>query len=199
MSRIRYSKMYLASGSPRRQELLTQLGVDYIQIENRFDETILAGESPTEYVERVARGKALSALESDDYTLDLPILGADTTVVHNNIPLGKPTDLEHAAELLKQLSGVTHRVLSSVVIALKEELLQTTVDTEVTFARLNSDVINRYCKTQEPLGKAGGYAIQGIGGSLIERINGSYTNVVGLPVYQTRQLLEQAQIDFALA
>ncbi|GAA4362948.1 Maf family protein [Kangiella marina] len=194
-----YSKIYLASGSPRRQELLTQLGVSFIQIENDFDETPLTKETPLQYVERVALGKAQSARESMTDTPDFPILSADTTVVHGGEPLGKPRDIEHAAQLLLRLSGQKHKVLSSVVLMVGEEPLQTTVETEVTFAPLKQQTIEAYCQTQEPLGKAGGYAIQGLGGSLIESISGSYTNVVGLPVYQTRQLLEQAKVQFALS
>lgn len=194
-----FSKIYLASGSPRRQELLTQLGVDYIQIENNFDEKRLPKESPKDYVERVALGKAQSAKQKMDGMAVLPILSADTTVVHNNEPLGKPDDLEHAVELLLRLSGERHLVMSSVVIAVEDTFLQTTVETEVQFAALKEKTIRAYCQTQEPLGKAGGYAIQGLGGSLIETIKGSYTNVVGLPIYETRQLLEQAKVQFALS
>ncbi|AKE52692.1 Maf family protein [Kangiella geojedonensis] len=194
-----YSKIYLASGSPRRKELLTQLGVDYIQIANDFDETRLLDESPLDYVERVALGKAQSALKSLDNPNQLPILSADTTVAHQGEPLGKPNDLEHAAELLLRLSGDRHTVMSSVVLAVSGGFLQKTVKTDVVFAALKQKTIEAYCQTQEPLGKAGGYAIQGIGGSLIETISGSYTNVVGLPVYETRQLLEQAKVQFALS
>lgn len=194
-----FSKIYLASGSPRRQELLTQLGVDFVQIENNFDETRLANESPRDYVERVALGKAKSAKQSIANMPVLPILSADTTVVHNNEPLGKPDDLDHAVELLLRLSGENHLVMSSVVVALEQEFLQTTVETEVKFAALKEKTIRAYCQTQEPLGKAGGYAIQGLGGSLIETIKGSYTNVVGLPIYETRQLLERAKVQFALS
>lgn len=194
-----YSKIYLASGSPRRKELLTQLGVNYIQIANDFDETRLINESPLDYVERVALGKAQSALESLDNPDKLPVLSADTTVVHGGEPLGKPENLEHAAELLLRLSGERHTVMSSVVLAVNGDFLQKTVETNVVFAALKEKTIEAYCQTQEPLGKAGGYAIQGIGGSLIESISGSYTNVVGLPVYETRQLLEQAKVQFALS
>ena len=193
-----HTTIYLASGSPRRQEILTQLGVDFIQIANHFDETHLAGESAKDYVERVARGKALSAMESSDYTENLPVMGADTTVVHQGQPLGKPDDLQHAEQLLERLSGQTHHVYSSVVLAYGDQLWQSTVETEVTFAKLSKTIIQNYCRTNEPMGKAGAYAIQGLGGSLVETINGSYTNVVGLPLFETRQLLEQASIKHAL-
>lgn len=193
-----YDSIYLASGSPRRQELLLQLGVSYTQIANHFDESVLAGETPEEYVSRVALGKALSALQSDAYQEELPVLTADTTVVHDGEPLGKPHDLEHAVELLQRLSGQSHTVLSSVVIATPQQQWQTTVETEVVFATLSQRLIESYCQTQEPLGKAGGYAIQGLGGCLVETIRGSYTNVVGLPLYETRLLLEQAGIRFTL-
>ncbi|RDX38244.1 septum formation inhibitor Maf [Kangiella sp. HD9-110m-PIT-SAG07] len=194
-----FSTIYLASGSPRRQELLTQLGVDYIQVANDFDETRFDHESPPDYVERVALGKAKSAVSKLDNPKGLPLLSADTTVVHNGEPLGKPRDLEHAAELLLRLSGERHKVMSSVVVALSGDYFQKTVETQVKFATLKQKTIEAYCQTKEPLGKAGGYAIQGVGGSLIEEIHGSYTNVVGLPVYETRQLLEQVNIQFALS
>ncbi|WP_223669408.1 Maf family protein [Kangiella shandongensis] len=193
-----YDSIYLASGSSRRQELLLQLGVNFIQVANHFDESVLTGESPREYVTRVALGKALSALQSGAHREELPVLTADTTVVHDGEPLGKPHDLEHAVELLQRLSGQPHTVLSSVVIATSQQQWQTTVETEVTFATLSEQLIERYCQTQEPLGKAGGYAIQGLGGALVETIRGSYTNVVGLPIYETRLLLEQAGIRYAL-
>ncbi|AOE50515.1 Maf family protein [Kangiella sediminilitoris] len=193
-----YSTIYLASGSPRRQEILQQLGVTFQQIANHFDETLLPGESPREYVSRVALGKAMSALEGDEYQKQWPVLTADTTVVHNNEALGKPQDLEHATELLQRLSGNTHTVISSVVIATPQQHWQSTVETEVVFAPLDTQLIERYCQSKEPLGKAGGYAIQGLGGSLVESIRGSYSNVVGLPIYQTRLLLEDVGIQFAL-
>ena len=193
-----YSTIYLASGSPRRQEILTQLGVDYIQVTNHFDETRLDGETPKNYVERVTKGKAVSALNGGECPQKLPILSADTTVVHQGEPLGKPDDLEHAAQLLTRLSGQQHQVLSSVVILLGDDIWQSTVETEVTFAKLTVSSIESYCRTEEPLGKAGGYAIQGLGGSLIESIKGSYTNVVGLPIFETRQLLEKANVRYAL-
>lgn len=193
-----HTTIYLASGSPRRQEILTQLGVEFIQIANHFDETHLAGESAKDYVERVARGKALSAMESSEYAEKLPVMGADTTVVHQGQPLGKPDDLQHAEQLLERLSGQTHHVYSSVVITFGEQLWQRTVETEVTFGNLNKTIIQNYCRTKEPLGKAGAYAIQGLGGSLVTSIDGSYTNVVGLPLFETRQLLEQASIKHAL-
>ena len=97
------------------------------------------------------------------------------------------------------LSGQTHKVFSSVVITYGDQLWQTTVETEVTFTNLNKTIIQNYCRTKEPLGKAGAYAIQGLGGSLVETIKGSYTNVVGLPLYETRQLLDQVSIRHTLA
>lgn len=199
MTNQHYSTIYLASGSPRRHELLTQLGVDFIKVENDFDETVKDGEAPKDYVERVALGKAESARHGTYYQHSYPVLGADTTVVHNNEPLGKPKDLEHAAQLLKRLSGEKHLVMSSVVLLTPNETMQVTVETEVWFAPLSEEVIVNYCRSKEPLGKAGGYAIQGLGGCLIEKISGSYTNVVGLPLYETRQLLEKANIQFALS
>lgn len=204
MSNKQQPTIYLASGSPRRHELLTQLGVDFVKINNDFDETWQDGESPKAYVERVALGKATSALNGEHYQSRYPVLGADTTVVHNNEPLGKPKDLDYAAELLMRLSGQQHTVMSSVALltadeTTPDEILQVTVVTEVWFAQLSDEVIANYCRSQEPLGKAGGYAIQGLGGCLIEKINGSYTNVVGLPLYETRQLLEKANIHFALS
>ncbi len=194
-----FEQIYLASASPRRKELLAQLGVSFIQVANDFDETPLNNESPEDYVTRLAIGKARSAQPFCDPEKPLPILGADTIVVLNGEFLGKPTDLNEAKSMLKQLSGQTHQVYSGVSLCWQEKEICQVSKSEVTFSQLDEHIIDAYCATEEPLGKAGSYAIQGVAGSLVTGINGSYSGIVGLPLYETRILLEQMQIKHLLS
>lgn len=194
-------KIYLASNSPRRKELLTQLGVNYIHLVNDFDETILPNEAAQEYVERLAIGKAKSASQSLE-EFKFPILAADTIVVlggENEEILGKPNNLDDAAKMLTCLSGKSHEVMTSVVIMNEQQIGQRTSISRVTFAELTPQQIESYCQTQEPMGKAGSYAIQGVAASFVERLEGSYSGVVGLPLLETRQLLEQFQVKYLLS
>ncbi|MCW8857427.1 MAG: Maf family nucleotide pyrophosphatase [Kangiella sp.] len=194
-----FEQIYLASASPRRKELLTQLGVSYVQVANDFDETPLANESPEEYVKRLAIGKARSAEPYCDSELDLPILGADTIVVLDGQFLGKPQDLEQAKLMLSRLSGQTHQVYSGVSLCYHDKAIWQVSKSDVTFSQLSKQTIDAYCVTEEPLGKAGSYAIQGVAGSLVSGINGSYSGIVGLPLYETRILLEQMQVKHLLS
>lgn len=194
-----FEQIYLASASPRRKELLAQLGVSFIQIENDFDETPLANETPEDYVKRLAIGKARSAKPFCDPANRLPILGADTIVVLNNNFLGKPKDLEEAKLMLSQLSGQTHQVYSGVSLCYQDNAIWEVSKSDVTFCQLSEETIEAYCATKEPLGKAGSYAIQGIAGSFVNGISGSYSGIVGLPLYETRMLLEQMQIRHLLS
>ncbi len=165
MTPYQYSRLYLASGSLRRKELLTQLGVDFIPVSNDFDETKLSDEAPLEYVERVALGKAKSA-KARLVALDYPILAADTVVVLDGRCLGKPKDLQDAAQMLAALSANSHTVYTSLVVLDAQQTLQKTSQSQVYFDRLSMRQIELYCQTQEPLGKAGSYAIQGVAASL---------------------------------
>lgn len=189
--------IYLASQSPRRVELLQQIGVLFQQCLGKIDETPLANEPPEVYVQRMAKEKALAAwqrLNADTHPMDMPLLSADTTVVFEGNILGKPNDDAHAKAMLQQLSGQTHQVMSSVVIYNGIQLLQRLVVTNVHFNTLAKTAIEHYIASKEPFGKAGAYAIQGFGAIFIDRIVGSYSNVVGLPLTETAELLTHFNI-----
>ncbi|MGK9173084.1 Maf-like protein [Yokenella regensburgei] len=179
--------LWLASGSPRRQELLTQLGVSFERIIPGIEEQRRAQESAHHYVLRLAREKAQAGVAMA--TRDLPVLGADTIVIFNGEVLEKPNDSSHAAKMLRQLSGQTHHVLTAVALADRQHLLDCLVETEVTFRALSDDDIANYVASGEPLDKAGAYGIQGAGGCFVRKINGSYHAVVGLPLVETWELL----------
>ena len=198
------NRIYLASKSPRRRELLTQLGVDYGVLllrdsANRpvdVSEEVLAGEAPQDYVARVTREKAQAGWRIiGQRQLPLyPVLAADTTVVLNGIIYGKPANKLDAIAMIEQLSGQTHQVLTSVAIQFEEQNWQITQQSEVTFCALDSAQIDHYCSSTEPYDKAGGYGIQGKAAQFISHISGSYSGIMGLPLYETAQLLTQAGI-----
>jgi len=191
--------LILASASPRRRELLAQLGVSVRVVAADIDETPQTGESPKNYVERLARAKALTVwTRESDSQGDLttcPVLAADTCVVCNDILFSKPDDCEDAVQMLLQLSGKTHFVLTGTAIVVAGQATSIVCKTEVHFADVDRDLAERYWKTGEPADKAGGYAIQGLGASFIRGLSGSYSNVVGLPLYETSRLLQNAGID----
>jgi septum formation protein len=177
-------RLVLGSASPRRRDLLGQIGVVPDQIAPAdIDETPLKAELPRVYVERIARQKNAAV------TAEGLILTADTVVSAGRRILGKPADATEAAQFLMLLSGRRHRVTTSVVLRLGETLRQRTVETRVKMKRLSDHELSAYLRSGEWQGKAGGYAIQGIGAALIPEINGSYTNVVGLPLTETANLL----------
>ena len=179
--------VYLASGSPRRQELLAQLGVSFARIVTGIEETRGEGESAQQYVSRLAREKALAGVAQT--ARDLPVLGADTIVILNGEVLEKPRDAEHAAHMLRKLSGQTHQVMTAVALADSQYVLDCLVVTEVTFRALSDEDIAGYVASGEPMDKAGAYGIQGQGGCFVRKINGSYHAVVGLPLVETYELL----------
>lgn len=181
------TSLYLASGSPRRQELLTQLGVSFERIITDVEEQRLSGESAQQYVVRLARDKARAGVALAQH--DLPVLGADTIVIYNGSVLEKPKDEQHAAEMLRMLSGNQHQVMTAVALADRESLLDCLVTTEVTFRALSEQDIAGYVACGEPMDKAGAYGIQGLGGCFVRKINGSYHAVVGLPLVETYELL----------
>ncbi len=182
-------KIYLASKSPRRRELLTQLGVQFDLVEGEIDETPLADESATDYVTRLACAKAKAGWLNS--AQDRAVLGSDTIVVYQNQLLGKPNHQADAVKMLSLLSGKTHQVLTAVCLQNAEQTLSELVVSDVTFAELSEPEIIEYWQTGEPVDKAGSYAIQGIGGQFVVNINGSYSAIVGLPLYETKQLLAQ--------
>lgn len=195
--------LVLASASPRRRELLTQIGVRHrVQVAD-VDESLLAGETPEDYVRRLARAKAGAVLRllqagsgPDREAGDLPVLGADTTVVIDGDVLGKPADAGEAMAMLQRLSGREHRVLTAVALVAAGRESVRLSDTRVRFRQLSAAVIERYVATGEPLDKAGAYGIQGLGGALVAEIAGSYTGVVGLPLGETIDLLDAFSVPY---
>ncbi len=202
MKPIDKKKIYLASKSPRRRELLRQIGVDFELLLLRTDgprgpdvtEAVLPGETPPDYVARVAREKAAfawSVVQSRHLPLR-PVLAADTTVTVDGEILGKPGNKVEAVAMLRRLSGRTHEVLTSVAVQGVDMAGQITQVSLVRFAALSEASIAAYCATQEPYDKAGGYGIQGLAALFVEHIEGSHSGIVGLPLYETAKLLRQA-------
>jgi len=186
-------QLILASASPRRQALLEQVGIAFRQQVAEIDETPLHNETAEGYVRRLALEKARAVRQHSDAG-ELPVLGADTTVVVDGTPLGKPGDPAHAREMLQRLSGREHQVMSAVaMIAGDREAVRLSVS-RVWFRPLGENEIDAYWRTGEPQDKAGAYAIQGLGAIFIERLEGSYTGVMGLPLYETGQLLQEFDI-----
>jgi len=183
----------LASASPRRHELLKQLDVTFVVAATNIDESIIDGETPRDYVIRMAREKALKGLEQ---TMGLmPALGSDTIVLLNDRILCKPESRAEAESMLRSLSGRTHHVYSSVAIALEPDNVLDTINiTAVTFGDMPTDWISHYCQSDEPMDKAGAYAVQGGTGQYIRRIEGSYSGVMGLPLFETAELLRRAGV-----
>ncbi|WP_433767619.1 Maf family protein [Pseudomonas putida] len=181
--------LYLASGSPRRRELLTQIGVPFTAISADIDETPLAHESPSDYVERLARGKA--AAGRDAVVSDTPfcVLGADTAVVQGGKILGKPVDEADACAMLEMLSDKEHEVLTAIALLDGERCESRVVRSVVRFRPVGSDEAAAYWASGEPRDKAGGYGIQGLGAVFVAGLNGSYSAVVGLPLCETAELL----------
>ena len=205
--------IYLASQSPRRQELLNQIGVKYEMLtpEPGEDAESIEASHPNEkardYVARVTLAKSEAALERHiERALPwAPILCADTTV---SLPghlggeiLGKPFDAVDAERILKLLSGKTHQVLTAVALRISptSEPVSIVQTSEVTFTKLSEDQIAKYIASGEPFGKAGAYGIQGLGSSLIESITGSYSGIMGLPLFETSQLFNLAQVTYPLS
>ncbi len=181
--------LYLASRSPRRRELLRQIEVAFATLDIEVPEFRAAGESPSDYVSRVARDKALAGLTLLEGAADAVVIGSDTEVVLDEEVFGKPSDAAAAAQMLRRLSGRTHRVISAVWAVSATRELQEVCTSMVRFAPLDDAVIDAYVATGEPFGKAGGYAIQGRGATLVEHLEGSYSGVMGLPLFETARLL----------
>lgn len=194
------ARLYLASASPRRRELLTQIGLPHevlrVPAPPGEDEPQHPGEIAADYVRRTARDKAERGrdwLRAQSLPI-MPLLAADTTVILNGQVLGKPADREDAIRILQALSGQTHQVHTAVALWSGERLLESVSITEVQMRPLQADEIARYCDSGEPYGKAGAYGIQGLAGTFIARIDGSYTGVMGLPLFETANLLRDAGI-----
>ena len=181
--------IYLASRSPRRQELLQQVGVHYELLPVTVDETPAAGEKAADYAQRLALAKAQAGWSSLAGKNPLPVLGADTVVVANGTIMGKPRDRQQAIEMLQVLSGATHTVLTAVALVAEGRLVRLNTS-HVTFRTLSLSECEAYWESGEPLDKAGAYAIQGLGAAFITRLEGSYSGVMGLPLFETVDMLE---------
>ena len=181
--------LYLASGSPRRRELLTQIGVPFIVISAPIDESPLPSESAPAYVERLARAKAAAGLARVDGPA--VVLGADTAVVLDGRILGKPENREDALAMLADLSGREHQVLTAVALDDGQRVHSFCVTSTVRFRAISTDEAQRYWASGEPADKAGGYAVQGLGAVFVTGLSGSYSAVVGLPLCETADLLGQ--------
>lgn len=180
--------IFLASGSPRRSQLLSQLGYQFIQVLSNIEEIQKTGESAKAYVQRLAKEKAMAAYHQ--VRKDGLYLGADTLISYEDDVFEKPKDKLDHHSMLMLLSDNTHQVMTSVAVTDGKEIRSIFVVTDVDFKKLTSQEITSYWETQEPLDKAGGYAIQGIGGNFVRSIRGSYSGVVGLPLVETKQLLD---------
>jgi septum formation protein len=187
-------RLTLGSQSPRRAELLRQLGVEFTVLPAHIDETPAPGEDPVAYVERMAREKA-QAVRAAGATC---VLAADTTVICAGESLGKPTGVDSARAMLERLSERDHDVCTALCLDRGGARSLVTVHTRVWFCRLGPATIDAYLATDEPWDKAGAYAIQGLAGAFVARIEGSYSNVVGLPLRETRELLATANIATGL-
>lgn len=179
----------LASASPRRRELLSQLGVDYQVVKIDVDESQWPEESAPAYVARLAKAKASAGFAA--VAQQMPALGADTIVVVDGQVLGKPKDQADFMRMMQLLQGRSHQVMTAVAVVHAQGVEASTVTTDVWFGPLTEAAMMAYWQTGEPHDKAGGYGIQGIAGRFIEKINGSYFAVVGLPLFETSQLLER--------
>lgn len=194
--------IYLASQSPRRRQLLEQLGVihELLLPEAHEDaeglERVLAREAPSVYVQRVTRLKLQAAMQRLHARglPDAPVLCSDTTVALGRDILGKPVDREDAARMLKLLSGRTHRVLTAVAVQWGNRTWAALSVSHVRFARLTDGQVNAYVATGEPMGKAGAYGIQGRAAAFVEHISGSYSGIMGLPLYETAHLLAEVGV-----
>jgi len=186
--------IYLASASPRRRELLDQIAVTYKVIRQNVPEDLKAGESPQDYVQRLALEKARAGWHSLAVDERKPVLGADTAVVVDGHILGKPKDRDAGLAMLEQLSGRCHQVYSAVAIVAQTEAVKTNCS-QVCFAEMDSTMREAYWNTDECHDKAGAYGIQGRAACFITKLEGSYSGVMGLPLFETSSLLKQFAIE----
>jgi septum formation protein len=183
----------LASRSPRRRALLTQIGVPHVVRSADIDETVAPGERAADYVVRMARSKALAVRARGEV---LPVLAADTTVVLDELICGKPADEADALGILERLSGRSHQVLTAVALALDASVALRLSQSEVRFRPLSRAEIRAYWASGEPRDKAGAYAVQGLGAVFVEQLSGSYSGVMGLPLFETAELLSAAGLAY---
>ncbi len=188
------NKIYLASKSPRRQELLQQIGIDFEVVTADIEETARENELAADFVLRMAQEKAQAGYQSIKIDARLPTLGADTVVVVDGEIFGKPLNQEDSFRMLSVLSGRTHEVYTSIAVVTAEGIISDTSKTIVTFKDLAETEIRSYIATGESSDKAGSYAVQGLAAVFISHINGSYYGVMGLPIFETAELLKQVDV-----
>lgn len=189
-----YDSIVLASASLRRSQLLTQIGVRHESLATELDEQPLPGECPADYVRRLAREKALAGLAAQGGRTDRPVLAADTTVVLDGQIYGKPAGEPECVAMLMTLGGRSHEVLTAVALAEGAGLRTALNVSRVTFRALDEQECRRYWATGEPAGKAGAYAVQGLAAVFISRLEGSFSCVMGLPLFETAALLDAAGV-----
>jgi len=187
-------RVILASQSPRRRELLTLVGITHEVRPADIDETYLAGEKPAPHAERLARGKCAVIAEREP---DALVIGSDTIVVVDGEVLGKPKDEGDAAHMLRRLSGRSHIVVTAVAVAWRGQIRSAVEEVNVTFHSLSDDDIAAYIATREPMDKAGAYGIQGFGATIVERVDGDYFAVMGLPLQLVIRVLRELGIRYA--
>lgn len=183
-------QLYLASRSPQRKQLLQMLNMAFGLLDIEIDEQSLPLEKPQDYVLRLAKEKAIAGWNSSGRIFPCPVLGSDTTVTIDDIILTKPKNHQEAFTMLNRLSGRTHQVLTAVAVVKDKQYQSSLSITDVTFEQLSSQFIENYIKDEAVCTYAGGYAIQGFAQSFIRHISGSYSGVVGLPLFETKQLLD---------
>lgn len=188
-------EIYLASASPRRRELLEQIGVSFQVIRVDVDESPREAESPEDYVIRIALDKARYGWQSAGYQNKKPVLGADTTMLIDHEILGKPVNQQDAIDMLMRLSGRRHRVMTAVALVDKDSEQVAVSSSFVTFRDLSKAECEAYWHTGEPVDKAGSYAIQGKAAMFVSKLEGSYSGVMGLPLYETAELLQNVAVD----
>ena len=186
--------VYLASGSPRRRELLQQIGVPFRLVGTSVDESVRPDESAPAYVVRLAAAKADAGWETNRTAIEAPVLAADTAVVLDGRILGKPADRQDAEAMLHQLSGRTHEVLTAIALRTAAGLESRISRSQVTFRSITHTEAQSYWKTGEPQDKAGAYAIQGLAAIFIADLRGSFSGVMGLPLFETAELLRNAGV-----
>jgi septum formation protein len=185
-------RVVLASQSPRRRQLLTLVGIEHEVRPANIDETYLHGELPRPHALRLARGKANAIATPDAVTI-----GSDTIVVVDGDVLGKPADEAEAAQMLRRLSGRSHTVITAVAVSWRGRMVDDAEEVGVTFRALTDDEIRAYIATGEPMDKAGAYGIQGFGATIVERVDGDYFAVMGLPLNRLARLLQSLGLEYA--
>ena len=185
--------LHLVSSSPRRREILLSLGLTHSYAGVDIDESAQPGEAANKFVMRLAEQKATAA--SEHQSAGLPVLGADTIVVVDEQIFGKPSSAAHAMAMLSALSGRSHQVMTAIALRIDKTIRSDLCISEVTFRNVSPDEARAYWQSGEPAGKAGAYAVQGCGGIFVQRVRGSYSGVVGLPVFETAALLNFAGIN----